>query len=229
VVGVERSAAAVDDARRNAARNRVPNASFLLADLESGAGVLGDRARVPRPDVVVLDPARAGLSPGVLAFLLRRSTKSGPPRRVVYVSCDPATLARDLALLCGRPHAQQQGRQQRGGGGEGGGETSRGSAGGARGAVYRLEWVRPVDMYPNTVSQLRLAPHRMAAVQRRLRLICAVSGVSAACSDCTACPGRVRAAMNTGLRLPLPSQAHIECVALLVLDTPVGGGEGAAT
>ena len=74
----------MDDARRNAARNGIRNAEFLSGDLERIAGTLGQR--LPRPDVVVVDPARAGLSSGVRDFL----AASGA-RRVVYVRCDWCT------------------------------------------------------------------------------------------------------------------------------------------
>ncbi len=95
---------------------------------------------VQRPDVVVVNPARAGLSQAVVAYL-RRCTA----RRVVYVSCNPATLARDLALLT----AQQQ--PQRQAGSTGGGR--RGKPGGAdvtSGRPFRLLSVQPVDMFPHS-------------------------------------------------------------------------------
>lgn len=89
LIGVEVVAAAVSDANRNARRNGVKNARFICADAGEAAQQLA--AEGVRPDVVVLDPPRKGCSPDVL------DTVAGmAPSRVVYVSCDPATLARDL-------------------------------------------------------------------------------------------------------------------------------------
>ena len=92
VIGVEVVAPAVADARENAQRNNIKNARFLCADAGAAAEAL--EAEGLRPDVVVVDPPRKGLSPQVVEVLARMS-----PRRIVYVSCDPATLARDVKLL----------------------------------------------------------------------------------------------------------------------------------
>lgn len=92
VIGVEVVAPAVADARENARRNGVANARFLCADAAHAAAQLA--AEGVRPDVVVVDPPRKGLSGQVVDALLALS-----PRRVVYVSCDCATLARDLKAL----------------------------------------------------------------------------------------------------------------------------------
>ncbi len=88
VIGVEESPAAVADARRNSAD--LENATYVTA--KSEAAITG--LDVPRLDAVVVDPSRIGCAPSLLAALLERW-----PRRVVYVSCDPATLARDLRIL----------------------------------------------------------------------------------------------------------------------------------
>ncbi len=95
VIGVEAEAAAVADAVENARRNGVENARFLCADAGQAAVQLA--AEGVRPDVVVVDPPRKGLSPQALQALLDLA-----PQRVVYVSCDCATLARDLKALRGR-------------------------------------------------------------------------------------------------------------------------------
>jgi len=89
-IGVESVAAAVDDARENARANGVRNVEFLCADAGEAAEKLA--ADGVRPDVLVVDPPRRGLSPEVIA-----AAAAMGPRRVVYVSCDPATLARDVS------------------------------------------------------------------------------------------------------------------------------------
>ncbi len=92
LIGVEVVAAAVADARRNAERNGVQSARFLCADAGEAARKLRDEGI--RPDVVVIDPPRKGCTPDVIHTIAEMA-----PTRVVYVSCDPATLARDLKLF----------------------------------------------------------------------------------------------------------------------------------
>jgi 23S rRNA (uracil1939-C5)-methyltransferase len=95
VVGIEVMPQAVSDARHNARINAVDNAEFLAGEAER---VLPDLvARGLAPDVVVVDPPRKGCDPGLLEAVARAA-----PRRVVYVSCNPATLARDAAMLAAR-------------------------------------------------------------------------------------------------------------------------------
>ncbi|MBO2527067.1 MAG: 23S rRNA (uracil(1939)-C(5))-methyltransferase RlmD [Clostridiales bacterium] len=93
VIGVEVVDAAIEDAKRNAARNGIENARFFCADAGEAAQQLCDEGI--RPDVIVVDPPRKGLSADVIDAIEKMS-----PDRVVYVSCDPATLARDVKLLC---------------------------------------------------------------------------------------------------------------------------------
>ena len=92
-IGVESVPQAVVGARRNAARNGVDNARFVEGEARAvlRQWARGERPDPPRPDVVVVDPPRAGLHPRVVARVCELT-----PRRVVYVSCNPATLARDL-------------------------------------------------------------------------------------------------------------------------------------
>jgi len=91
-LGIEIVPSAIRDARKNAAANHITNADFLLGDAAVEMPKLA--AEGLRPDVVILDPPRAGCEERVLAAIVKVK-----PERVVYVSCNPATLARDLAYL----------------------------------------------------------------------------------------------------------------------------------
>ncbi len=111
VYGIELAAAAVADAIRNARANGIDNCTFLAGEVRH---VLPDLLRQGvTASVVVADPPRAGFHPKALAALAAMA-----PARIVYVSCNPSTLARDVADLV--RHG------------------------------YRLEWVQPVDMFPQT-------------------------------------------------------------------------------
>ena len=92
VIGVEVVEQAVADARENAKRNGIENVEFFCGD--AGQAALELEKQGVRPDVVVVDPPRKGLNADTIEALHRMQ-----PRRIVYVSCDPATLARDVALL----------------------------------------------------------------------------------------------------------------------------------
>ena len=92
VIGVEVIEQAVQDAKENAIRNGIENAEFFCGD--AGKAALELEEAGIRPDVIVVDPPRKGLNADTIEALDRMS-----PRRIVYVSCDPATLARDVALL----------------------------------------------------------------------------------------------------------------------------------
>ena len=92
VIGVEVIPQAVEDAKDNAKRNGIENAEFFCGD--AGQAALELEAKGIRADVVVVDPPRKGLNADTIEALHRFA-----PRRIVYVSCDPATLARDVALL----------------------------------------------------------------------------------------------------------------------------------
>ena len=92
VVGVELNKTAVSDAKRNAELNGITNAEFYAAD----AGLFMENAAQngQRPDVVFMDPPRAGSSIKFLKSLLKTA-----PEKIVYISCNPETMARDLAFL----------------------------------------------------------------------------------------------------------------------------------
>jgi 23S rRNA (uracil1939-C5)-methyltransferase len=123
VYGIELATAAVADAVRNARANRIENCTFLAGEVRY---VLPDLIQQGvRPDLAVADPPRAGFHPKAL-----RALADLGPGRIVYVSCNPSTLARDIADL-------------------------------ARDG-YRVDWVQPVDMFPQTphieaVARLRRA------------------------------------------------------------------------
>ena len=94
VIGIEYVPEAIRDAEANAAANGITNCEFFAGDMKD---VLNDKfvARHGRPDVVILDPPRAGIHPDVAKVILNAA-----PDRMVYVSCNPASQARDLAILC---------------------------------------------------------------------------------------------------------------------------------
>ena len=100
VIGVEVVEQAVADARENAKRNGIDNAEFFCGD--AGKAALELEEKGIRPDVIVVDPPRKGLNADTIEALDKMS-----PRRIVYVSCDPATLARDVALLKARGYQVQ--------------------------------------------------------------------------------------------------------------------------
>ncbi|MEM7495049.1 MAG: 23S rRNA (uracil(1939)-C(5))-methyltransferase RlmD [Myxococcota bacterium] len=113
VIGIDNSHSAIQDARRSAGHNDIANITLHCGTVEDAL------AKQPVPsehhafDVAVVDPPRAGLHATALKALIAHA-----PRRIVYVSCNTATFARDLGPLLA--------------------------------ARYRLQWVRPVDMFPHT-------------------------------------------------------------------------------
>ena len=92
IIGVEIVPQAIEDAKINAEINGIRNARFICSDAAKAAETLKNDGI--RPDVVILDPPRKGCSPEMLKTAAEMS-----PDRIVYVSCDPATLARDCAAL----------------------------------------------------------------------------------------------------------------------------------
>ena len=100
VIGVEVIPQAVEDARENARRNGIENAEFFCGD--AGQAALELEKKGVKADVAVVDPPRKGLNADTIEALARMA-----PRRIVYVSCDPATLARDVASLKERGYRLQ--------------------------------------------------------------------------------------------------------------------------
>lgn len=94
VYGVEIVPPAIEDARRNARRNGIENAEFYVGRAEEVLPQKYEEEGI-RADVIVVDPPRKGCEPEVLDTMLQMK-----PERIVYVSCDSATLARDLKILC---------------------------------------------------------------------------------------------------------------------------------
>ncbi len=101
VYGVEIVSAAIEDARRNARLNQIENAEFFVGKAEEVLpGFYEEYSRThpgenARADVIVVDPPRKGCEESVLDTMVKMQ-----PERIVYVSCDSATLARDLRILC---------------------------------------------------------------------------------------------------------------------------------
>ena len=93
VVGIEYVPEAIEDAKVNARENGIENAEFVAGDMKDvlNAGFIAAHGQ---PDIVVLDPPRAGIHPDVARVLLACA-----PQRMVYVSCNPATQARDLSVF----------------------------------------------------------------------------------------------------------------------------------
>ncbi len=92
LIGVEIIPEAIEDAKINAELNGIENAEFICGDAPEAAKILADRGI--KPDVIIVDPPRKGCAPELLDTIEKMD-----PDRLVYISCDPATLARDCAIL----------------------------------------------------------------------------------------------------------------------------------
>lgn len=119
VYGYEVVAQAISDARLNAELNEIHNATFVQGDLNKIDASFGNN--FPRPDIVISDPNRPGMHMKLIKFLLKLKAP-----RIVYVSCNPATCARDLDYLCNGAAEQN-----------------------IKGC-YKLKSLQPVDMFPHT-------------------------------------------------------------------------------
>lgn len=119
VYGYEVVKQAISDARRNAELNGISNATFVEGDLNKIDANFGND--FPKPDIVISDPNRPGMHLKLIKFLLKLKAK-----RLIYVSCNPATCARDLDYLChGIVEKNIEG-------------------------CYKLSSLQPVDMFPHT-------------------------------------------------------------------------------
>ncbi|XAR49969.1 23S rRNA (uracil(1939)-C(5))-methyltransferase [Bertholletia excelsa] len=119
VYGYEVVAQAISDACRNAKLNNIFNASFVRGDLNKIDENFGKN--FPKPDIVISDPSRPGMHMKLIKFLLKLRAP-----RIIYVSCNPATCARDLDYLC---HGVAE-------------QNIKG--------CYKLKNLQPVDMFPHT-------------------------------------------------------------------------------
>ncbi|MBI3292721.1 MAG: class I SAM-dependent RNA methyltransferase [Elusimicrobia bacterium] len=101
VIGVDEEPAAIHDAQTNACLNEIPHAQFHVEPVERFLSRCRRSVPPREPLTIVLDPPRAGCSPRILAVLCELH-----PAHLIYVSCDPGTLARDLAVLTSGFHVQ---------------------------------------------------------------------------------------------------------------------------
>ena len=96
VIGIDSIASSIGDAEKNASENGIRNCRFLLGDLKDRLTNNKEwMSSHPKPDVLVIDPPRSGMHPKVIEEILSLGVD-----RIVYVSCNPATQARDVQLLC---------------------------------------------------------------------------------------------------------------------------------
>lgn len=102
IIGVEIVPQAVEDARFNARLNGITNAEFMCSDAAGAAAELAKKGL--KPDVVMVDPPRKGCS----AELISTIAEDFKPEKVVYVSCDPATLARDIKIFGEKGYALKE-------------------------------------------------------------------------------------------------------------------------
>lgn len=119
VYGYEVVPQAISDAHRNAKLNRISNATFVQGDLNKIDESFGNN--FPKPDIVISDPNRPGMHMKLIKFLIKLKAP-----RIVYISCNSATCARDLDYLC---HGVKEKNIE---------------------GCYKLKSLQPVDMFPHT-------------------------------------------------------------------------------
>ncbi|HRT67523.1 MAG TPA: methyltransferase domain-containing protein, partial [Bacteroidota bacterium] len=93
VYGFESSTQSIEDAKYNAELNNISNAQFNVLDLSS-KNIDQELQSFPKPDIIILDPPRSGLHKNTIENLIKIL-----PKKIIYVSCNPSTLARDLEIL----------------------------------------------------------------------------------------------------------------------------------
>lgn len=115
IIGIEESNQSIDDAVFSAKENNIKNASFILGKVENK---IQDVIEKEKPEIIILDPPRTGCNKKVLEAVLTSNIK-----KIIYVSCNPSTLLRDLDILCkGVPAAR----------------------------LFETKLVQPIDMFPHT-------------------------------------------------------------------------------
>jgi len=103
VIGFELIPQAIEDANQNCSLNKIENCAFVLGDLKEQLSSPQSLVhRFNKPDTIIIDPPRSGMHPDIPAKIIELA-----PRKIIYVSCNPATLARDLAILCEPQYALQ--------------------------------------------------------------------------------------------------------------------------
>jgi len=95
IYGFENVESALADAAANVSLNNVLNFEPILADLNKSFLPIIDEKKLPKPDVIIADPPRSGMNPKTVKDILELM-----PKKIVYISCNPATQARDVKLLC---------------------------------------------------------------------------------------------------------------------------------
>ncbi len=95
IYGFENVESALADAAANVSLNNVLNFEPILADLNKSFLPIIDEKKLPKPDVIIADPPRSGMNPKIIKDILELM-----PEKIVYISCNPATQARDVKLLC---------------------------------------------------------------------------------------------------------------------------------
>jgi len=133
VIGLEIVESAVEDAWRNAQINNVKNCRFIAGDLREK--LYKDKTwmkETPKPDVIIIDPPRSGMHPDVVKAVAKIQ-----PRKVIYVSCNPTTQARDVKMLIEyNPN-------------------------------YEIEIVQPIDMFPHTYHIENIVVLKLLSSQRK--------------------------------------------------------------
>lgn len=113
VYAFESVESAIADAHINAELNKIENVKFFAADLYKSFLPIAEKSKIPKPDVMIIDPPRSGMHTNTVDDVIKLA-----PGKIVYVSCNPTTQVRDIKLMVE--------------------------------AGYKLEKIRPVDMFPQT-------------------------------------------------------------------------------